>query len=98
MIEFIQNNQLVIFATLAGILLILAIYLGYLVSQLKKRKEYQQTQMLKVQQVLKDKKGEVIESIRIICLATIQDQCEVSEAVIRLEKVVGVCSRSERKG
>jgi hypothetical protein len=86
--EFIIQNQFIILIFLGLITLTLSIYLGLLFTRLWQHKKNLKKNEQELKSFLDQKRVETKESIRIICLATIQDQCEVSEAVIRLQKLV----------
>ncbi|MGF1751643.1 MULTISPECIES: DUF2489 domain-containing protein [Vibrio] len=80
---------------IVGVLIVtgLAGYAGYLLLQLKKQKE-----LLKQHQELAIKKrnANIFESVETICLATIQGQCELSEAAIRLYNIMDYVQGDKR--
>lgn len=79
-------SSVILLATVGGAVIIgLASYAGYLLLQLKKQRELQQ----KHQKLAIDKRNaNIFESVDTICLATIQGQCELSEAAIRLYNIM----------
>ncbi len=84
MIEFLKTNQVLIFLILGGLTFCLSLYLGILLYRLKLgQKEIEE---LKKQQETSQREREIFyrDSISTICLATIQEQCELSEACLRL--------------
>ncbi|MFA0084412.1 coproporphyrinogen III oxidase [Vibrio sp. 10N.286.49.C2] len=80
---------------IVGVLIItgLAGYAGYLLLQLKKQKE-----LLKQHQKLAINKrnANIFESVDTICLATIQGQCDLSEAAIRLYNIMDYVQGEQR--
>ena len=84
------SPYVLVFIALAIIVLILAVYLGFLASELSKQKR----KRLALQQELDDRRRKrdegIYESLRIISLAVIQDQCEISEASIRIYKLMSI--------
>ncbi|GAL23404.1 DUF2489 domain-containing protein [Vibrio maritimus] len=81
--------------TIAGVLIIvgLASYAGYLLLQLKKQKELQQQHR---ELAIKKRNANIFESVDTICLATIQGQCDLSEAAIRLYNIMDYVQGDER--
>lgn len=73
---------------LALISLGLAVYAGLLLGKLRQRKKdievYKEDLLVKLTQ----RRQDILESLRIIALAVTQSQCEVSEGVIRIKKLV----------
>lgn len=87
MSSFIANNQLVIFILLGVAVFVLAIYLGLLLNQVKKQKIALENQRKKAQEAATKRELFILESIEIICKGVIQDQCEVSEGVLRIKNL-----------
>ncbi|MDA7746375.1 DUF2489 domain-containing protein [Psychromonas sp.] len=77
---------------LAGIAVVviiaLAFYAGFLLNKIKTQKtqalKAEQAQAEAKQQKIQDRNNNIVESIRFIAKATMQKQCNVSEAAIRL--------------
>ncbi len=88
MLEYIKINQNIIFVVSTLLVLGLSIYLGYLIYLLKlQSKQKALTEKLKLEEDSKREKF-VRESILIISKATLQGQCETSEACVRLKNLV----------
>ncbi|MEZ8102384.1 DUF2489 domain-containing protein [Vibrio bivalvicida] len=81
-------------AILGGaIILGLASYAGYLLLQLKKQKELQlQHQKLAIEK----RNANIFESVNVLCLAGIQEQCDLSEISIRLYNIMDYVQGEER--
>jgi len=73
-------NLIIVFSILGLIVLALSIYLGILFSQLQKQKKMIEDTRKKAQAKVKDYK----ESIVMISKATLQGQCDLAEACIRI--------------
>lgn len=84
MYEFLEQNQIVFFISLGLVTFGLAVYLGMLVKSLYAQKEQMNEHEHKLQETAEYYK----ESILIISKSTIQGQCEVSEACIRIKKLL----------
>lgn len=78
----------VLAATAVVIIIALAFYAGMLINKIKTQKaralEAEQAQALIKEQKRQDRNNNIAESIRFIAKATMQKQCNVSEAAIRL--------------
>ncbi|KOO14014.1 coproporphyrinogen III oxidase [Vibrio xuii] len=75
------------------IVLGLASYAGYLLLQLKKQKELQlQQQKLAIEK----RNANIFESVNVLCLAGIQEQCDLSEISIRLYNIMDYVQGEER--
>jgi hypothetical protein len=70
------------------IIIMLAFYAGILINKIKKQKaqalKIEQAQEQLKQQKIQERNNNIVESIRFIAKATMQKQCNVSEAAIRL--------------
>lgn len=88
MYEFIKQNQTFFIMVLGAITFALSVYLGVLVIQLRKQKADHQTMLEEHQNKLQETAEYYKESILIIAKATIQGQCEHSEACIRIKKLL----------
>lgn len=76
-----------------AIILGLASYAGYLLLQLKKQKELQlQQQKLAIEK----RNANIFESVNVLCLAGIQEQCDLSEISIRLYNIMDYVQGEER--
>lgn len=75
------------------IILGLASYAGYLLLQVKKQKELQlQHQKLAIEK----RNANIFESVNVLCLAGIQEQCDLSEISIRLYNIMDYVQGEER--
>ncbi len=75
------------------IILGLASYAGYLLLQVKKQKELQlQHQKLAIEK----RNANIFESVSTLCLAGIQEQCDLSEISIRLYNIMDYVQGEER--
>jgi hypothetical protein len=83
--DFIGNNQIIIFIVLGLFIFVLAIYLGVLLNQVKKQKIALTRQKNKESAAALKRELFILESIEIITKGVIQDQCEVSEGVLRIK-------------
>jgi len=71
----------------------LASYAGYLLLQLKKQKELQlQQQKLAIEK----RNANIFESVNVLCLAGIQEQCDLSEISIRLYNIMDYVQGEDR--
>lgn len=87
-----MNVTLLAFA--GGIIIIaLASYAGYLLLQLKKQKELQQ-QHTKL--AIDKRNANIFENVRILCLAGIQGQCDLSEISIRVYNIMDYVQGEDR--
>lgn len=84
----IENNANYFFAAFAIIIPLLsyAIFLQFKTLKIIKKSTAQKEESIKKQQ--NERQENLMESIRIISLATVQEQCEVSEASIRLANLI----------
>ena len=88
MLEF-TSFQMIFFILLSLITLVLSIYLGVLFVRLHYQKK-QQTQIKQQFQAQYDKKEKFYrDSLKIICQATLAKQCELSEACLRINHLLG---------
>jgi len=86
--NFSSTQITIIFILLSIVLFFLGIYLGILISKLKSQKR-QMNEIKQVQlQARKEREQFIKNSIIIISRATVQDQCELSEACIRIKKLL----------
>ncbi|MBY6199602.1 DUF2489 domain-containing protein [Vibrio hangzhouensis] len=87
-------NTFTLLAIAGAIIIIgLAAYAGYLLLQLKKQKELQQQHR---ELAISKRNANIFESVDTICLATIQGQCDLSEAAIRLYNIMDYVQGDER--
>ncbi|MFM2588375.1 DUF2489 domain-containing protein [Vibrio sp. TBV020] len=71
----------------------LASHAGYLLLQLKKQKELQlQQQKLAIEK----RNANIFESVNVLCLAGIQEQCDLSEISIRLYNIMDYVQGEDR--
>ncbi|MGX9519092.1 DUF2489 domain-containing protein [Vibrio mediterranei] len=87
-------NTFTLLAIAGAIIIVgLASYAGYLLLQLKKQKELQQQHR---DLAIQKRNANIFESVDTICLATIQGQCDVSEAAIRLYNIMDYVQGNDR--
>lgn len=71
----------------------LALYAGYLLFQLKKQNELQlQHRLLAIEK----RNANIFESVRVLCMAGIQGQCDLSEVSIRLYNIMDYVQGEQR--
>jgi hypothetical protein len=87
MSDFISQYQNIIFIVMALTVFVLAIYLGVLFNQMKKQKLAFERQKKKEAEAALKRELFILESIEIITKGVIQDQCEVSEGVLRIKNL-----------
>ncbi|RXJ72645.1 coproporphyrinogen III oxidase [Veronia nyctiphanis] len=68
-----------------GIILSLSVYAGWLLSKVRLQKQQQQALM---EQAITKRNDKIIESVDVIAMATLQEQCDLSEAAIRLYMIM----------
>ncbi|PKF51383.1 DUF2489 domain-containing protein [Enterovibrio nigricans] len=67
------------------IILSLAVYAGWLLAKLRQQTKTQQAAM---NEAIKQRNLKIIESVDVIAMATLQEQCDLSEAAIRLYMIM----------
>lgn len=77
---------LLVIATL--IIISLAAYAGHLLRQVTKQKQAQTAQLLAQEQLIITRNNKIAESIRLIAKAIVEQQCEISEGVIRIARLL----------
>lgn len=86
--KFIEENYIIIFLVLGFLAFALSIYLGFVLKKLKVKKEQDQLKS-EIRQRDFDKRQKFLkESIITISRATVQNQCELSEACLRIKKLL----------
>ena len=70
------------------IIFALSIYLGVLVSKIRRNSQQIESRANEIDKQIEERAVYYKESIIIICKATIQKQCELSEACIRIKKIL----------
>ena len=83
-----EAYQTEVFTILAVLVFVLASYLGYLMSRLKLQKQVMHLRDKQLQEERAKRIESIRESLRIISLAVIQEQCEISEGCIRIKKLL----------
>jgi hypothetical protein len=90
--SFIQENKIIIFSVLALLTFSLSIYLGMMFVRIRnfKNAKLLKEQINQKRQLKKAAERETFlkDSIIIICRASVQKQCELSEACIRIKKLL----------
>ncbi|MEM7183009.1 MAG: DUF2489 domain-containing protein [Spirochaetota bacterium] len=86
--NFLTQNSVLVFSLLAGIVLVLGVYLVVLGNRIKSQKKEREQQE-------QERLDYIEESIRVIALATVQDQCGLSEAVLRVKNLLDAKGASE---
>lgn len=79
---------IIIFIVLGILTLVLGIYLGFLLSNLRAQKKRQLESEAKLLEIADERNTHLRESIITISRAAVQDQCELSEACIRVKKLL----------
>ena len=88
MYEFIKQNQIYFISILSLVVFALSIYLGFLVKKVRVQNVRHQTLLDEHKANAQETAEYYKESILIISKATIQGQCEISEACIRIKKLL----------
>ncbi|MCH1929819.1 DUF2489 domain-containing protein [Shewanella sp. A25] len=81
-----------------GFIIIVALssYATFLLLKLKQQTQRQQAIVAEREATANAKREQVLEDIRYIALAMIEDRCEVSEGVVRIGRLFEILSLSER--
>lgn len=95
--DFIMQNPLFIYLPLALIVFVLSIYLGIILNRLRLQKRKHDQTAAFLENKNQERHLYRVESIKTICLATIQHQCEISEACIRIKKLLEFYPEIESK-
>lgn len=90
MINWLQENTIFVLLTAIIIVCALAAYAAYLLIKLKQ-------QQTKQDAFTQERKEKVTESIQTIAAATLQQQCNLSEASIRVVKLLAIFDEDEVK-
>jgi hypothetical protein len=91
----LQENQMILFISLAIVVFGLSIYLGFIFNQLKKQKELSLLKEKEYQEALKKREESILESLRLLSRAIINEQCEISEGCIRITKLKVIIPKLE---
>ncbi len=83
---------------LLGLIIILALagYAAFLLLKLKQQKQRQQAVIAERTAAANAKREQVLEDIRYIATAMIEDRCEISEGVVRIGRLFEILSLRER--
>ena len=92
MIEFILDNTVIIYSVLGVLLMGLSIYLGFLLKLIKAQKIKKSEDEAYLAEVFEEKRKNHKESVIFIARATLQGQCELSEACIRIKNLMDIFS------
>ncbi|MCU7996712.1 DUF2489 domain-containing protein [Shewanella glacialipiscicola] len=81
-----------------GFIIIAALssYATFLILKLKQQKKRQQTEQAEREVTANAKRAKVLDDIRYIATAMIEDRCEISEGVVRIGRLFEILSLSER--
>lgn len=81
-----------------GFIIIVALssYATYLLLKLQRQKKRQQAALVEREAVANAKRAQVLDDIRYIATAMIEDRCEISEGVVRIGRLFEILSLSER--
>lgn len=83
-----QITGIIIFILLGAVSFGLAVYLGILLNKLRLQKKSKDDVLNYIAEKNQKRIEDIYESLRIIALAVIQDQCEISEGCIRIKKLI----------
>lgn len=78
------------------IIVALSSYATYLLLKLQRQKKRQQAALVEREAVANAKRAQVLDDIRYIATAMIEDRCEISEGVVRIGRLFEILSLSER--
>lgn len=78
------------------IIVALSSYATYLLLKLQRQKQRQQAAHAERETIASAKRAQVLEDIRYIATAMIEDRCEISEGVVRIGRLFEILSLSER--
>ncbi|MGL6122928.1 MAG: DUF2489 domain-containing protein [Shewanella sp.] len=81
-----------------GLIIIVALssYAIFLILKLKQQKKRQQAEQAEREATANAKRTQVLDDIRYIATAMIEDRCELSEGVVRIGRLFDILSLSER--
>lgn len=81
-----------------GFIIIVALssYATYLLLKLQRQKKRQQAALVEREAVANAKRAQVLDDIRYIATAMIEDRCEISEGVVRIGRLFEILSLNER--
>jgi len=81
-----------------GFIIIVALssYATFLILKLKQQKKRQQAEQAEREVTANAKRAQVLDDIRYIATAMIEDRCEISEGVVRIGRLFEILSLSER--
>lgn len=86
--KLLLENSTVIFVIFGVVVLGLSIYLGYLWRMIRHQKVESQKKEEEINARKKEQEKYVVDSLDIIALATIQNQCDSSECCIRVKNLI----------
>lgn len=78
------------------IIVALSSYATFLILKLKQQKKRQQAEQAEREVTANAKRAQVLDDIRYIATAMIEDRCEISEGVVRIGRLFEILSLSER--
>lgn len=78
------------------IIVVLSSYATYLLLKLQRQKQRQQAEQAGRKAIAGAKRAQVLNDIRYIATAMIEDRCEISEGVVRIGRLFEMLSLSER--
>lgn len=83
-----QEYSVLIYSVLGVVVFTLSIYLGIVLNQLRIQKAIKEKALKEYKQKELERQEYIHDSLRIISLAVVQDQCEISEGCIRIKKLI----------
>ena len=86
--EFIKENNILVFSILGLITFALSVYLGTLIVKVKNFKDAQKLKAEIRERNLAKREHFLKDSITTICRATLRGDCELSEACLRIKKLL----------
>lgn len=90
-------TSIIILLLLGVVTLSLGVYLGLVLAKLRKQKQSQKSSELRLSELMDERHHNLRESIITISRAAVQDQCELSEACIRVKKLLENYSEIEAR-
>ena len=83
-----ETSTIILFSILALVVLALSVYLGFLYSKLRSRKQAFEEAQKRADENNRERRLFIEESLRTLALVLIQEQCDPTEACIRIKKLI----------